>query len=121
MSWTAASVGYFLSSLFENSAVAAGLAPALAMPMMLFGGLLANNKVAPWWIRKLQYLSPMRYGAEALLQNELMYDQDGLKDGLMEFLDYNLGYWNCIFIFIGIIIFLRVLAFIMFKMLIRKF
>lgn len=43
----AASLGYFLSSLFENEAAATSLAPLFIMPMLLFGGLFTNNASAP--------------------------------------------------------------------------
>lgn len=48
----AASMGYFLSSIFENEQTAAGVAPLCVFPMLLFGGPFANNDSVPWlsWI-----------------------------------------------------------------------
>ena len=57
--WTAASTGYFLSSLFENETTATGLSPVVVMPMMLFGGFLANNESMPKWLSWIQYISPI--------------------------------------------------------------
>jgi len=65
----AASLGYFLSSIFENEQMAAGVAPLAVFPMLLFGGLFANNESLSWlsWI---QYISPIKYCTEALMWNE---------------------------------------------------
>ena len=121
ISWTAASIGYLLSSCFESETTATGLAPVIIMPMMLFGGLLANNERIPDWLSWLQYISTIKYGSEALISNELRYDTSGLRDNLLPFLDYNLGYAKCCYIMLGLIVFTRLLAFIMFKSLVRKF
>ena len=63
----AASFGYFLSSLFASETAATSMAPLLMMPMMLFGGLMTNNAKAPKWLSWLQYISPIKYCATALL------------------------------------------------------
>jgi hypothetical protein len=91
------------------------------MPMILFGGLLSNNKEQLAWISWLQYISPIKYGAEALLDIELMNDKYTIRENMMDFLDYKIGYLNCIWILLALIICFRLIAFFTFKMLIRKF
>ena len=118
--WTASSVGYFLSSLFENETTATGLSPVVIMPMMLFGGLLANNVAMPAWLSWFQYVSPIKYGAEALLYNEFRNDEVN-RDALTKFLGYELGYWKSVGISIALILLFRLFAFIGFKSLVRKF
>jgi ABC-type multidrug transport system permease subunit len=46
----AVSLGYFVSSLFSNYAIAAMIAPILMMPFMLFSGFYANFKTMADWI-----------------------------------------------------------------------
>jgi len=121
IAFCASSVGYLLSSAFENETTATGLAPVFIMPMMLFGGLLANNSRIPSWLSWLQYCSVIKYGAEVLIQNELRTDTSGLRDNLLPFLDYTLGYRNCMLIILCITVLCRVSAFFMFKSLVRKF
>lgn len=121
IAFCASSIGYLLSSAFESETTATGLAPVFIMPMMLFGGLLANNARIPEWLNWLQYCSVIKYGAEALVSNELAYDTYGLRENLLPFLDYTLGYRNCMFILLGITILCRFVAFFMFKSLVRKF
>ena len=118
--WTAASLGYFISSLFENFTTVTGLAPVLVHPLILFGGLMVNNEKLPKWLSWFQYISPIKYGAEALLYNEFSNDKIN-RDQLTTFLGYNLGYWKCIGISVFIIVLCRILAFIGFKCLVRKF
>lgn len=91
IAFTAASIGYFLSSLFEDELTAAGLAPVAIMPMMLFGGLLTNNPGLPGWLTWIQYISPIKYGSEAMLQVEFKYDKHGLKEGLNKQLGFHLS------------------------------
>ena len=121
MSNAASSFGYFVSSLFENETQAQAIAPIMVLPFVLFGGLLSNNDSMFAWLSWIQYISPIKYGAESLLANEFAYDTYEIKDEIMDFLSYDLGYLNCIFIFLGLIVVLRMIAFVFFKLLVRKF
>jgi ABC-type multidrug transport system permease subunit len=66
----AASFGYLLSSVFDNEASAAQIAPIFIMPFVLFGGQFINPDNFPKWIGWFQYISPIRYGLESLVVNE---------------------------------------------------
>jgi len=121
ITFCASSLGYLLSSMFEDETAASGLAPVFVMPMMLFGGLFANNARIPKWLNWLQYTSIIKYGSELLVSNELAYDTNGLRENLLPFLDYTLGYRNCMLIMVGITVLCRICAFVMFKSLVRKF
>ena len=66
----AASWGYFVSSIFEKEESATALAPIIIMPLILFGGQFANSKNIQAWISWFQYISPIRYGLEAMTVNE---------------------------------------------------
>lgn len=70
ISQCAASFGYFVSSIFEKEEMAVALAPIVMMPLMLFGGQFANSGNIQAWISWFQYVSPIRYGFEALCRNE---------------------------------------------------
>jgi len=47
----ASAIGYFISAIFENETTAMGLAPSMVMPMVLFGGFLANNDNLPGFLK----------------------------------------------------------------------
>ena len=73
VSQCSASFGYFISSLFENEEMAVTLTPIFILPIMLFGGQFANSGNIQDWISWFQYLSPIRYGFEAVVRNEFDY------------------------------------------------
>lgn len=49
--FVASAIGYFISAIFENETTAMGLAPPMVMPMVLFGGQLANNENLPEFLK----------------------------------------------------------------------
>ena len=65
--FAANSYGYFLSSLFSNPTTCIQLSPSAFIPMYVLGGYYVNPGNFPTWIAWLQYLSPVRYGFEALV------------------------------------------------------
>lgn len=97
------------------------LAPLMIMPMILFGGMFANNEELPEFLSYIQYISPIKYTAEALMWNEFSEDKYDLRDGIMEFIGYKLSYWKCILVFCGLFVLFRIITFISFKLLVRKF
>jgi len=113
-------MGYLVSSIFHDYATATIIAPILQMPFMLFSGFYANlNSIAKWlvWIK---WLSPIRYGLEAMMLNEYRvvneteYDINGA-------LAFDFGMWNCIILLIAIAVICRILAMFALKNLISKF
>ena len=52
--------------------------------------------------------------------NEFKNDEYDLRDDLMEFIGYKLGYWQCVYIFVGLIVLFRIMAFLMFRVLVTK-
>lgn len=63
---TGMGIGLFISALAPNMVTATSIAPAFTMPMVLFGGFIANNNSIPAYLGWLQWISPIRYGNEAL-------------------------------------------------------
>ena len=57
----AVSLGYMISSAIKDGATAMFLAPVIAMPLMLVGGLYANAGSMPIYITIFSYVSPMMY------------------------------------------------------------
>ena len=55
------------------------------------------------------------------MRNEFRYDQYGVRDDLMKFVGYKLTYEYIVAIFIGLIVFFRILAFVCFSLMVRKF
>lgn len=52
------SIGYFISSVFDNMMSAAQITPFAVMPSVLFGGLIVNLDTLAGWIAWLKWTSP---------------------------------------------------------------
>lgn len=118
----ATSVGYLVSSIFSKAEDAVNIAPIIIMPMILFGGFFSNSANYPAWLGWLQWLSPIRYGHEALCANEFesrQYDEGDID--MIEFLSYKLGMWRCLLILAAFVIFYRLLSMFFLRLLVSKF
>eukprot|EP00347_Sterkiella_histriomuscorum_P001693 403371041 len=122
VSFLSASYGYLISSIFEKEEDAVGMTPLFILPQVLFGGFFANSGNYPVWISWFQYLSPLRYGLEAFVDNEFSrrsYKSDEIR--LYEYLGYDLGLWRDLLIMAGLIIAIRILSIVCLRLLVSKF
>eukprot|EP00742_Colponemidia_sp_Colp-10_P006531 GILJ01007000.1.p1 GENE.GILJ01007000.1~~GILJ01007000.1.p1 ORF type:complete len:695 (+),score=93.73 GILJ01007000.1:76-2160(+) len=65
------SVGFTLGCGIEDFDIALAAAPGVLVPMFLFAGFFVKLDNIPVFIRWLQWLSPMKYGLEAVFINEI--------------------------------------------------
>lgn len=70
VSLTGFSFGLFAACLFNDLSVALALSILILLPFMIFSGLLLNIDTVPVWLRWIQWVSPMRYGFSALMENQ---------------------------------------------------
>ena len=63
------SLGIMTGSIFKDAKRASAMTPLLLLPMMMFSGLYNKLNSIPEWIGWLQYISPFRYGLQAVLEN----------------------------------------------------
>ncbi|CDW76556.1 abc transporter family protein [Stylonychia lemnae] len=118
----ASSFGYFLSSIFNRETTAVEVAPIILMPLQLFSGFYTNAGYYPVWISWFQYISPLRYALEALVNNEFEDRKYGSNDiHMVQFLGYKLGIAKCLAILAALTVFLRVLSMICLKLLVSRF
>eukprot|EP01101_Sappina_pedata_P003343 TRINITY_DN1357_c0_g3_i1.p1 TRINITY_DN1357_c0_g3~~TRINITY_DN1357_c0_g3_i1.p1 ORF type:complete len:303 (-),score=73.95 TRINITY_DN1357_c0_g3_i1:31-939(-) len=64
------SLGLLISTAFNNVQLSLVLAPLIFLPMMILGGLFANNSVVPAFIRWLKYFSIIKYAYEIVVVTE---------------------------------------------------
>ncbi len=64
--------GYSLiiSASFSNKQLAVTLTPVLIVPFMLFAGFFVASSNIPWYLKEFEYLSIIKYGYQALMQNQ---------------------------------------------------
>ena len=109
-----------LSAFAKSEVMAITLLPAVNMPNMLLGGLMANSGALPVFISWAQWLSVVRYANEAIMI-VLLQDVNELTNKLLEVEGFTHGYWKCIGVMIFLAIMWRVLAFVALKLSIKKF
>lgn len=63
-------LGIFFASVFSDLTTALAVTPVALIPLMIFGGLFVNNDSIPIYFDWIKYLSPIKYGFEALIKNE---------------------------------------------------
>jgi ATP-binding cassette, subfamily G (WHITE), eye pigment precursor transporter len=64
----AVGLGYMVSCLARRVDIAPIIGVVIILPFMLFGGLLINSDDAPVYFVWVQYISPIKYGFEALMK-----------------------------------------------------
>ena len=87
-------------------------------PFMLFGGFFSNQANYYWWTGWIQYLSPIKYGFEALAYNEFF--ESGFRPDPLEILGMTLGYWPCIGISLSLFVFFRILSYLALRLSMKK-
>ncbi|POM61795.1 ABC Superfamily [Phytophthora palmivora] len=65
---TAIGLAYMVSCLVPRVDIAPLIGMVLIMPFMLFGGLLINSDDCPDYFVWIQYISPVKYGYEAVMK-----------------------------------------------------
>ena len=61
-------MGIFFASIFSSLPIALAVTPLVLLPLMLFSGLFVNQGAIPVSLDWVKYLSPMKYGFEALVR-----------------------------------------------------
>ena len=67
---TSMGIGLLISAMTPNVNSATAIAPLFTMPMILFGGFIANTDSIPAWLGWVQWISPIRYGNEAVAHTQ---------------------------------------------------
>jgi hypothetical protein len=89
--------------------------------MMLVGGMLCNAGTLPSYVAWLQYLSPIRYGYEALVWNE--YEPMNIDEGSpnpIVYLNFTMGKTTCLLMLFILSVCLRIAVLIFLKLLVRR-
>lgn len=112
-----------IGSLFDRAETACFFCPVLMMPFVLFSGFLTNVDTFPRWIGWVQYISPIRFGFEAAMRSEFE-NYHKLPPNIrnpIKFLNFNIGFSNCMFLLFFVTIGLKVISCICLKLTLKKF
>ncbi|CDW89923.1 abc transporter family protein [Stylonychia lemnae] len=113
----AASLGYLFGTIFTAPGSSNLVSSQILMPLNILGGFYSNVKLIPVWFSWLQYISPVRYALESLVQNEFgdFSKDDSKVPNPLVYLGYDIGYGQCIACLIGLSITFRIISFFLFK------
>ena len=115
------SFGYCISTGVTNPTAAMQLAPILAMPLMLVGGLYVNQETMPFYLEVFSYISPLMYAFNSLAKLEFTNSPHDLAKVMLKNLDISRDYWTSILYLVILIVSLQFLACIFLKLLVSKF
>lgn len=64
-------IGISTGAMCKNQLMAIQAAVLIMMPIMTFGGQSVNLRTVPWYSKWVSYLTPLRYGYNILLRDQL--------------------------------------------------
>lgn len=79
------SLGFMVSCIAGTTDIALAVAPALVIPLLLFGGFFLSNEDVPVYFDWMRYISWFMYGNEALSINQwsgVTFNDTGCPDGV---------------------------------------
>jgi len=82
------SLGLMLGAMILDQKSVAVVTPIVLLPFFLFSGFFKNSGNIPVWIGWIQYISPIKFGFSAWIQNEVQFAAQSNVDELN--LDTNL-------------------------------
>lgn len=122
LAFLAQSMGFVFGTGFSDLNTALIITNFSVLPAFLFSGFLINQANMPVWLGWIRFLSPFRYAIEGAMRNE--FDNNPLipdqNYNLASLLNLDIGMWNCIIIMVCMGVGLRILAFVLLKVLVRK-
>lgn len=122
MANTSVGIGLLISSLCPDVTSSTSIAPLFTMPMILFGGFIANNESVPAWLNWIQYISPVRYANEAIAHTQFdSITGEPYVTKYMETEGFTIGLWKCVALLVTLAVFWRILSLVVLKLKINKF
>jgi len=99
MSFVGSALGLVSGSIVNSVRTASAIQPLFMLPFVLFSGFFKNRKDFAAWIGWIGFISPFKYGLEAIITNEFV----GLDSPIdvIKLNDYTIGKWYCILILGG--------------------
>lgn len=115
------SLGFVFGTGFSDLNTALIITQFSVLPAFLFSGFLINQANMPVWLSWLRFISPFRYALEGGMRNE--FDNNPkIPDSanLAKLLNLDIGMWNCMIIMVCFGTALRIIAFFLLKLLVRR-
>jgi ABC-type multidrug transport system ATPase subunit len=121
LAYLAQSIGFVFGTGFSDLNTALIITQFSVLPSFLFSGFLINQKNMPVWLSWIRFISPFRYALEGGMSNE--FDGNPLipdSANLRKLLNLDIGMWNCMIIMVCFGTALRILAYFLLKLLVKR-
>ena len=105
MSLNGNSLGMLLGSIIHDPKSGGPITTVILMPLMLFSGYFKNRDNLPVWVGWIEYLSPIKYGLIALLNNETQYKPSRIGE-----LNFDVGMWTSVGVLVVLIVSFKLLS-----------
>jgi len=115
MSLAGNSVGMFLGSIVDDPQAISTAINLIVIPVEMFAGLFVNLSTIPKWLSWIQYTSPLKYGFAAG-----MIDETYQRPSLIENLNFDMGFWECIGLLLVVTLVYRLLSLLSLRLLMKK-
>jgi ABC-type multidrug transport system permease subunit len=86
------SLGLMLGSLVTDYKLVSAVTPVVLLPGILFSGFFKNTDNFSDWIGWTSYISPVKHGFSAFIQNEVLH----IADSRIATLKLDMGLWPSI-------------------------
>ena len=99
------SFGLLLGSIITDGKSLSSTVTIVLLPFVLFSGFFKNAGNFSSWVGWIQYLSPIKYGFAAMIENEVKY-----RDSNINSLNLDVGVGLSIGVLFGLAMFFRMLS-----------
>ena len=82
--YTGITLAFFCGCMFDDETATRTVSNFFLLFFMLTSGGFANAATFPWFINKLMYLSPLRYGNEAMFRRLTLHIEEPLRSKVLE-------------------------------------
>ena len=91
------SLGLLLGSIVQDAKSVSAVVPIVLIPFVLFSGLFKNTGNIPAWLGWIQYISPLKYGYLAMIENEIKYKASNVAS-----MNFDVSMWGAIGLLIAL-------------------
>jgi ABC-type multidrug transport system permease subunit len=64
-------IGLLIGSVILDAKSVSAVVPIILLPLILFSGFFKNRNDLPMWIGWIEYISPIKYGFIAFVENQV--------------------------------------------------
>ena len=107
------SLGLMIGSIILDQKSVGAVTPCVLLPVILFSGFFKNTANLPVWLGWIQYISPIKYGFSAWIQNEVEF----ASSSALNTLNLDTGLWMNVYLLAVLAVGFRIVSLIFLELL----